>query len=74
MNILSDDLLDMPGTSDGVFSSGVNGVARVRTIADRKVEFVLFEGGRVIALVKSEMGYPAYYPVHPVRRNRSRRS
>ena len=39
----------------------------VRTTADRKVEFVDFENGTTQALVKSAMGYPAYYPVHDVK-------
>ena len=52
-------------TGDGAFISGVNGVQRIAATGDRKVEFVAFEN-RTMAYVKSELGYPAYYPVHPV--------
>ena len=52
-------------TSDGTFCEGRNGVKAVLAPTDRKVEFVCFED-RVLAHVKSSMGYPAYYPVHPV--------
>lgn len=52
-------------TSDGAFVAGQNGVQTVATTGDRKVEFVGFQD-RTLAHVKSEMGYPAYYPVPPV--------
>jgi len=60
------DLIDLEQTSDGTFVPGANGVMSVKTPADRKVEFVTFENGAVQALVKSAMGYPAYYPVREV--------
>ncbi len=60
------ELIALEQTSDGVFRADENGVVSVKTIADRKVEFVTFEDGRSLALVKSAMGYPAYYPLHPV--------
>ncbi len=60
------ELIALEQTADAAFSTGVNGVASVETTADRKVEFVRFEDGRSLALVKSTMGYPAYYPVHDV--------
>jgi len=52
--------------SDGVFEVGVNGVVSITATGDRKVEFIAFED-KTIALVNSQMGYPAYYPVHPVK-------
>lgn len=60
-------LIELERTCDAVFSTGVNGVAAVKTTADRKVEFVSFENGNSLALVKSAMGYPAYYPVNEVK-------
>ena len=60
------DLIALEQSCDGMFSAGVNGVVEVKTTADRKVEFVSFENGTQLALVKSAMGYPAYYPVHDV--------
>ncbi len=53
-------------TSDGRFCVGENGVQHICSPADGKVEFVGFEA-HTLAHVKSAMGYPAYYPVHPVR-------
>jgi hypothetical protein len=54
-------------TCDGMFCNGQNGVVSAKTTDDRKVEFVSFENGKQLALVKSAMGYPAYYPVHDVK-------
>jgi len=52
-------------SSDGIFETGALGVNSILTSGDRKVEFIVFEKG-TLALVNSAMGYPAYYPVHPV--------
>ena len=52
-------------TSDGAYSTGSHGVECIAATGDRKVEFVAF-ADRTFAHVKSELGYPAYYPVHPV--------
>lgn len=52
--------------SDGVFKTGVNGVVSITATGDKKVEFIAFEN-HTLAYVKSAMGYPAYYPVYPVR-------
>jgi beta-phosphoglucomutase-like phosphatase (HAD superfamily) len=55
----------LKATSDGRFVAGHGGVVAVAATADRKVEFVDF-GRHELALVRSALGYPAYYPVHPV--------
>ncbi len=52
--------------SDRVFKVGTDGVISITSTGDGKVEFIAFEG-RTLAYVKSAMGYPAYYPVHPVK-------
>ena len=52
-------------TSDQRFRAGVGDVISVTATGDRKVEFVAF-ADHALAHVKSAMGYPAYYPVHPV--------
>ncbi len=51
---------------DGCFKTGKNGVTAIFSTGDGKVEFISFEN-RTLAYVKSAMGYPAYYPVHPTR-------
>lgn len=58
-------LVPLEATGDGAFRTGVHGVTHVLATADRKVEFVVMED-RTLARVTSVMGYPAYYPVHPV--------
>lgn len=61
------DLINLGQTSDAAFFAGHCGITAVKGTADGKVEFVFLENGKVLALVKSAMGYPAYYPVHDVR-------
>ncbi len=52
-------------TSDGRFRVGGNGVSAILATGDKKVEFIGF-ASHSLALVNSSLGYPAYYPVHPV--------
>ncbi len=51
--------------SDGRFEVGKDGVVSITATGDGKVEFIAFPG-HALAYVRSSMGYPAYYPVHPV--------
>ncbi len=51
--------------SDGRTVAGKDGVVSITATGDRKVEFIAYED-RTVAYVKSALGYPAYYPVHPV--------
>ena len=51
--------------SDGGFRVGHDGVERILAPADGRVEFIVF-ADRTLAYVQSALGYPAYYPVHPV--------
>jgi beta-phosphoglucomutase len=62
-------LVPLPASGDGVFVAGSNGVRSVTATGDRKVEFVAF-ADHTLARVASALGYPAYYPVHPVRMDR----
>lgn len=55
----------LEATSNGAFSVGRDGVESIAATGDGKVEFVCF-GDKSLGFVKSEMGYPAYYPVHDV--------
>jgi beta-phosphoglucomutase-like phosphatase (HAD superfamily) len=55
----------LAATSDGRFRAGREGVESVAATGDRKVEFVAWPD-HALAQVRSAMGYPAYYPVHPV--------
>lgn len=49
----------------GLFRAGRGGVREILATADDRVEFVAFDDGRVLASVKSRMGYPAIYPMLP---------
>lgn len=68
---LRDDPNDQKGLlassqcSDGRFRVGENGVVSITRTGDGKVEFINFER-HALAYVNSSMGYPAYYPLHPV--------
>jgi beta-phosphoglucomutase-like phosphatase (HAD superfamily) len=53
-------------TSDDRFVVGKNGVRTIIATGDGKVEFVAFDE-HTLAFVGSALGYPAYYPVHPVK-------
>jgi beta-phosphoglucomutase len=52
-------------SSDGVHAVGCDGVQTIIATGDGKVEFIAYED-HTIAFVKSSMGFPAWYPVHPV--------
>lgn len=58
-------LVRLERTSDRRFAAGRDGVAAIAATGDGKVEFVGF-AAHTLALVRSQMGYPAYYPVAPV--------
>ncbi len=59
-------LLPRNQCSDGRFRAGADGVQAIAATGDGKVEFIAFTH-HTLAYVKSALGYPAYYPVHPVR-------
>ena len=61
-----DGFVSLETCSDGAFRAGRDGVVRILTPADARVEFIVF-ADRTLAFVKSAMGYGAYYPVHDVR-------
>ncbi len=50
---------------DGVSRTGKDGVVSITATGDGKVEFISYED-HAVAYVASALGYPAYYPVHPV--------
>jgi len=52
--------------SDGQFRVGKDGVISITATGDGKVEFIAFSD-HTLAYVKSALGCPAYYPIHPVR-------
>ncbi|MDY3031055.1 MAG: HAD family phosphatase [Clostridia bacterium] len=60
--------MELEATSDGRFTSGKDGVNAIVATGDGKVEFVAFEN-RTLAFVNSALGYGAYYPLYPVKRD-----
>lgn len=60
-----DGFIPLDRCSDGVTLRGRNGVVNIFTTQDQKVEFIAYSD-HTIAYVSSALGYPAYYPVHPV--------
>ena len=60
--------MELEATSDGSFTSGKDGVNAIVATGDGKVEFVAFEN-RTLAFVNSALGYGAYYPLYPVKRD-----
>ena len=58
-------LIPLQACSDGNFKVGANGIVSIMATGDRKMEIIAFED-KSLAYVKSAMGYPAYYPIHPV--------
>lgn len=56
------DLIDLDSTTGGLFAVGRDGVERILTPLDRKVEFVCY-ADKTLTYVKSAMGYPAIYPL-----------
>lgn len=62
-----DALINLDTGGNGRFRVGKNGVRKILATADGKVDFICSDEGQVMAYVKSEMGYPAMYPLLPVR-------
>ncbi|HUU69661.1 MAG TPA: HAD hydrolase-like protein [Planctomycetota bacterium] len=59
------DLIDLE-SAGGLWRVGEEGVVRIVTPRDRKVEFVAF-ADKTLAYVKSAMGHPAIYPLAEAR-------
>jgi beta-phosphoglucomutase len=60
------DFISLKRCTDGRFATGKDGVVSILASGDRKVEFIFFKN-HVLAYISSAMGYPAYYPVQPVK-------
>lgn len=60
------DFITLDKCSDGHFAVDKDGVVSIFATGDKKVEFIFFED-HVLAYVRSSMGYPAYYPIEPVK-------
>ncbi|RME86314.1 MAG: HAD family phosphatase [Caldilineae bacterium] len=65
----ADGLTPIARASDGLHVAGRDGVRSIWRTGDGKVEFIAF-ARHTLALVNSSLGYPAYYPLHPVRLER----
>ncbi len=65
-----DEFISLETCSSGNFTLGKNGVIDILSTGDKKVEFIVFDD-KCLAFVKSAMAYPAYYPIEPVKIERS---
>ena len=59
------DFIELQSAGNGMFVKGRDGVVRIVTPLDKKVEFVAYKD-KTLAYVKSAMGYPAVYPLDAV--------
>ena len=59
------DFLDLEVGGNGLWQVGKDGVQRILTPLDKKVDFIVYED-KTLAFVKSAMGYPAIYQVPDV--------
>ena len=62
-----DDLVAKESGGEGRYHAGTNGVAKIFSTADGKVDFIVYDKNNVLTYVKSAMGYPAIYPLYPAR-------
>lgn len=46
------------------FEKGKDGVKKILTPSDEKIDIVQFDDGKTLCYVKSSMGYPVIYPMH----------
>ena len=49
----------------GYYTAGTDGVESITATGDGKVEFIAYKD-KTLAYVDSALGYPAFYPIHPV--------
>lgn len=57
-------LTDIEFGGDGSWCVGNNGVKRILTPLDKKIDLIIYED-KTLVYVKSAMGYPAIYPLQP---------
>jgi beta-phosphoglucomutase-like phosphatase (HAD superfamily) len=57
-------LIPLEQSSDGIHCVGKDGLVAILATGDEKVELLVY-ADHTLAYVKSGMGYPAYYPLHP---------
>ena len=59
------DLMELPAGGNGLWRTGLDGVCRILTPLDRKIELIVFEE-KTLVYVKSAFGYPAIYPLREI--------
>lgn len=60
---LAGDFVDINVGGDGMFAVGRDGVERIVTPRDRKIDLIVY-ATHTLCYVKSAMGYPAIYPLY----------
>jgi beta-phosphoglucomutase len=64
--VFKTDLIELSRTSEGEWQVGREGVIRILTPLDRKVEFIIF-ADKALALLKSALGQETLYPLQEAR-------
>ncbi|MFH0797559.1 MAG: HAD family hydrolase [Candidatus Omnitrophota bacterium] len=62
------DFVSLKTGGDGRFTAGKDGILKIFTPLDRKVEFICY-ADKTFCYVKSALGYPALYPLEPAEFN-----
>jgi len=62
----ANDFIELDSSGGGLWRVGEEGVVRIVTPRDRKVEFIAF-ANKTLVYVKSAMGHPAIYPLPEAR-------
>ena len=57
-----DGLMELSASTGRLFVAGKDGVQKIWTPQDQKVEFIVYDD-KTLVYVKSSMGYPAIYPL-----------
>lgn len=60
-------LIPLEKGGESLFQVGKDGVVEIYQTRDDKVELICRDDGKVLAYVKSQLGYPAIYPLNPVK-------
>jgi len=62
---ISTTLIDIEDSGNGMWRINKEGVKRIFTLKDRKVEFICYED-KTLVYIKSALGHPAIYQLHDI--------
>lgn len=62
-----DGLISLMSAGNNMFRANNNGISEILGTKDGKAEFICYEDNKILTYVNSQMGYPAIYPLYPVK-------